>query len=230
MTASTTTTAIPPRGPALREALLRETLAILEEGGLGALNLRLLASRIGVTQPALYRHFPSRDALLEAARARGLSALDVACLAALGDDEPYGRLVRIGGAYVRFSAENPGWFRLGFGTRHDAPPTAAPPSSASPTCQLLLLTSLARIVPLDDPAFGATFRAWWGLCHGLGGLVVERVFPLVDTDEARIAAAVDAFTTYGDALRARWGPPRPDEAPAPDDLLAALRRGLQPTG
>ncbi|MES2638754.1 MAG: TetR/AcrR family transcriptional regulator [Myxococcota bacterium] len=223
------TAASTPRGPALREALLRETLAILEEGGIGALNLRLLASRIGVTQPALYRHFPSRDALLEAVRARGLLALDAACLAAVGDDEPYGRLVRIGGAYVRFSAENPGWFRLGFGTRHDTAPPPAPPSSASPTCQLLALGSLARIVPLEDPAFGPSFRAWWGLCHGLGGLVVERVFRLVDTDTARLDAANDAIASYGDTLRARWGPPRPDEGYAPGVLLAALRRGL-PTG
>jgi hypothetical protein len=47
------------------------------------------------------------------------------------------------------------------------------------------------------------YRLLWGTVHGLAGLVVERVFQLVKTDEERIAAADAAIDLLVEALRAR---------------------------
>lgn len=46
--------------------IVREALAIVDESGLEALSMRMLAGRLGVEAMALYHHFPSKDALLTA--------------------------------------------------------------------------------------------------------------------------------------------------------------------
>src|SRR5262249_2137291 len=49
-----------------RDEVLREALALLDEVGLDDLTTRRLADRLGVRAGALYRHFPSKRALLDA--------------------------------------------------------------------------------------------------------------------------------------------------------------------
>src|SRR6202453_751548 len=48
----------------LRNGLLEAARAILEEQSLGALTLRAVARRAGVSHAAPYRHFPNHEALL----------------------------------------------------------------------------------------------------------------------------------------------------------------------
>lgn len=49
-----------------RDEVLDAALALLDEVGLDALTTRRLAERLGVQPGALYRHFPSKAALLDA--------------------------------------------------------------------------------------------------------------------------------------------------------------------
>ncbi|MEU6247166.1 TetR/AcrR family transcriptional regulator C-terminal domain-containing protein [Glycomyces sp. NPDC047010] len=55
-----------------RSAIVAATLAVLDERGLDALSLHAIAKHLGVRQPALYHHFPSKAALLDAAAAEVL--------------------------------------------------------------------------------------------------------------------------------------------------------------
>ena len=48
----------------LREAYVKEALAIIAEGGIDSLSLRDVARRLGVSHQAPYKHFPSRDHIL----------------------------------------------------------------------------------------------------------------------------------------------------------------------
>ncbi|MCG8692745.1 MAG: TetR/AcrR family transcriptional regulator, partial [Minwuiales bacterium] len=48
----------------LREACVREALAIIDTSGVEELSLREVARRLGVSHQAPYRHFPSRDHIL----------------------------------------------------------------------------------------------------------------------------------------------------------------------
>lgn len=215
----------PPRGEALAAALVQASRALIEAEGFSAFNLRAVTRAVGVTQPAVYRHFPSREALLQAVMLDGYGDFDRAAVAAAGEDEPYGRLQRLGVAYVDFAARNPGWFRLVFG-RRDAVAGASAGVHAIPQGQALVLSAFARLLDPEDCAFGAHYRAWWGLVHGLSFLVIERVFQLVDTDEARVRAAAAAIAVHIDDLRARFGTPRPATAHSPQALFGALQSGL----
>ncbi|WP_433435504.1 TetR/AcrR family transcriptional regulator C-terminal domain-containing protein [Nonomuraea sp. CA-141351] len=49
-----------------RAQVLQAAIELLDEVGLDGLTMRLLASRLGVRASALYRHYPSKQALLDA--------------------------------------------------------------------------------------------------------------------------------------------------------------------
>lgn len=189
--------------PDLREALVRAGIAGVEEHGHVAVSLSQLAARAGVTQPAVYRHFASKEALLAEVAARGLAELDAAMTAAIDAhrDDPFAAVEATCRVYVRFAHANPGWFRLYF-TRHHIEvvrPPGPPPTSAS---RPALLDVIARLAPPEDPMVFDLFRVIWALSHGLAVFVVERTFQLVQTDEERIAAADAAIRVQIDLLRA----------------------------
>jgi len=69
-----------PRTPAARrearrQAIVDEALALVTEGGFEALTLQRLAGRLGYAVGALYRYFPSKEALLAALQVDRLGAL-----------------------------------------------------------------------------------------------------------------------------------------------------------
>ena len=67
----------------LREELVSQGLAILEEEGLPALTMREIARRIGVTQTAPLHHFEGKTGLLAAIAALGFRMLFDARMEAL---------------------------------------------------------------------------------------------------------------------------------------------------
>jgi len=74
-----------------REGLVRAVVAILSEEGLGGVRTAAVAARAGVSQGALFRHFPTKAELLEAALERLLDDLFLRFVAAFthagqGDD------------------------------------------------------------------------------------------------------------------------------------------------
>ncbi|MFI6599196.1 TetR family transcriptional regulator [Nonomuraea sp. NPDC050536] len=74
-----------------RAQVLQAAIELLDEVGLDALTMRLLASRLGVRASALYRHYPSKQALLDAMVAHLVSpAGDIAPL----PDAPWDELLR----------------------------------------------------------------------------------------------------------------------------------------
>jgi AcrR family transcriptional regulator len=57
------------------EALIEETLHLIDVDGLEAFSLRRAAAAVGVSPMAAYRHFPGRDGLLRSAAATALDEL-----------------------------------------------------------------------------------------------------------------------------------------------------------
>jgi AcrR family transcriptional regulator len=57
-------------GDERRDQIARAALAIVDEKGTGALSVASVAHRVGVAPSALYRHFPDKDAMVEAMIAR----------------------------------------------------------------------------------------------------------------------------------------------------------------
>ena len=100
----------------LREACIREALAIIETSGVEQLSLRDVARRLGVSHQAPYKHFPSRDHILAEIVARAFEAFAAHLDARPRRADPYEDLREMGLAYVGYAREHPLQYRLMFGT------------------------------------------------------------------------------------------------------------------
>jgi AcrR family transcriptional regulator len=63
------------RAQLTREAIVDAALALADDGGLGAVTMRRLGSRLGVDPMTIYRHFRSKDDVLEAIVDRALGGV-----------------------------------------------------------------------------------------------------------------------------------------------------------
>ncbi|MEM1118047.1 MAG: helix-turn-helix domain-containing protein, partial [Bacteroidota bacterium] len=103
----------------LRRTLLDEAAHVLDVQGVGALSLRDLARRAGVSATAPYHHFKGKADLVTALADDALADLDAALAradaeAAAAGATPGKRLCAIGVAYVLFAVDHPERFRLAF--------------------------------------------------------------------------------------------------------------------
>ncbi|MER6786762.1 TetR/AcrR family transcriptional regulator [Streptomyces sp. NPDC000658] len=103
----------------LRTRLVDAGVDLVAREGAGALTLREIARRAGVSHGAPRRHFPTHLELLSAIAHRGFIDLAARVSATRGDGsaEPRGQLAELSGAYLRFALENAGMYELMF--RHD---------------------------------------------------------------------------------------------------------------
>jgi AcrR family transcriptional regulator len=99
----------------LRRVLIDAALQLVGEGGPEAVSVREAARRAGVSPGAPFRHFPSRDALMNAvaeeAQRRFRTEIEAALAAAPASD-PLGRFRCLGLAYLRWAINNPTHFEI----------------------------------------------------------------------------------------------------------------------
>ncbi len=184
----------------LHRALLDAGIELAREGGPQAVVLREATRRAGVAPNAAYRHFASRQALLEAVRKAGLAAVarsmesQLATLKPGRDAKAHARdgLRAVGRGYMRFAREHTGLFRAAFAPPEpvqevDPDPDKAGDSGLNPF-QLLgaaidRMQQAGLIPPERRP--GAEFIAWSAV-HGLALLQIDG--PLRDLPAARADA------------------------------------------
>lgn len=87
---------------------------LLDTQGIDAVTMRRVSAAVGITPMAIYRHYPDRDALLNALADEGfneLAALLRSCRASGSIEQ---RLMKLGLVYLDHALENPGLFELMF--------------------------------------------------------------------------------------------------------------------
>ena len=88
-----------------RDQLTDATLAVVADHGLRGLSVAAVARRVGLTPSAIYRHFPSKDAMLDAVLDRMRERLHGAIAASRAEsDDPVDVLRRL---LVRRHATHP---------------------------------------------------------------------------------------------------------------------------
>ena len=200
----------------LRRALLEAGIDLAREGGPDAVVLREATRRAGVVPNAAYRHFGSRDALLDAVRAAALAAVARAMeqeWRAAGAELPHlphggdahaGRpapadavaaaraAVRaVGTGYLRFAREETGLFRTAFAAiaavEGDHDPAKAGGSGLNPF--ELLGNALDRLVAagaLPPERRPGAEFLAWSAVHGMAMLLIDG--PLRGLSDAQCAA------------------------------------------
>ncbi|MEU6022097.1 TetR/AcrR family transcriptional regulator [Micromonospora sp. NPDC047134] len=104
----------------LRAALLAAAERSLRQHGVDQLSLRELAREVGVSHAAPRRHFPDRQALLDALAEAGFARLEAELRAALAAAGPQfaPRLHGVAAAYLRFATEDAALLELMFAGKH----------------------------------------------------------------------------------------------------------------
>jgi len=157
----------------LRTALIAAAREALETSAPDAISLKSLALRLGVSQPAPYRHFQSRDALLAAVAADGFVRFREALLRAR-ETAPEGQhFLRSCLAYLEFGRANRGVYRLMFASSLLHSANDEPLGQASSAAFDFLVEGTARGVPPDRVY---PMAVWiWSTLHGLVMLEAEGI-------------------------------------------------------
>jgi AcrR family transcriptional regulator len=101
----------------LREALIRAALKEAEKSGPEAISIKALAKRLGVSQPAPYRHFADREALLAAAAAEAFRQFSAEMREVIDRPSKRSKLSRFARATLEFGLRRTGIYRLMFASR-----------------------------------------------------------------------------------------------------------------
>jgi AcrR family transcriptional regulator len=155
----------------LRSALIVAAREALETTAPEAISLKSLALRLGVSQPAPYRHFENREALLAAVAADGFRRFAEALLAVESRAPADQRLEQASLAYLAFGRANPGVYRLMFASNLVATSGDAALAEAAAASFQILLDGVAERVP---PERVQAIAVWvWATLHGLVMLEAE---------------------------------------------------------
>lgn len=177
----------------LQEALLRAGLDLLERSGACAdLALREIAREVGVSPAAVYRHYPSKEALLTALAIDGFRRLTEAQTQPVANKivTPV-RFAEMGRGYVRFAVKNPALFRLMFSDQIDSSRDAALMFAV----EQLTGNIEDAVARLAGPRFSSAMRRRaalraWSLVHGLSMLLIDGQMRIAHSEIDRMIEAV----------------------------------------
>jgi AcrR family transcriptional regulator len=150
----------------LRDALVQAALAEVERGGPEAISISALAKKLGVSQPAPYKHFADREALLVAVTAEAFRQFSAMLREQIRKPSKRSQLSRVAQATLDFGLRRNGVYRLMFASRvmACAPKGSELHAAAMETFKLLLEA-------LEAPAVGmlrerSALKIWVAL-HGV---------------------------------------------------------------
>jgi len=157
-----------------RDLVIAAAERILRSEGIGAVTTRRIASELGVTPMALYRHFEGKDALVEALVASGFARWEARLARAVRPGTPARRLRGALAAYRDFALEEPRLFELMFLLPRPGVPEA--PGSLRSTVSPAFAEVIASVkdairagdLPSTDPE--EVVLMIWALAHGLVAL------------------------------------------------------------
>ncbi|MBX3578955.1 MAG: TetR/AcrR family transcriptional regulator [Rhizobiaceae bacterium] len=160
----------------LRKALLEAAERELDEKGIEAFSLRGVAKRAGVSHAAPAHHFKDTAALLTALAAVAAERFYHAMKArqAMARPDPHAQFIASGVGYIDFAVQNPGLFKLMFGS--ERPKSDDPSLVEHATNGFMVLVKdvadMTRRNPMEVDEGRLDVMAAWGLVHGVANLLV----------------------------------------------------------
>lgn len=220
-----------------RDQIVEAAFELLATTPLARLSTRAIASAVGVTQPALFRHFASREDLLVAVVDTAKAELEAVVGPLLGSGDPPLRIcLRIGQQLAAYIDRRPGLPRLLFADLARETPELRLALERLLTKQRSVISSLVRLAigdgsarPDVDPAAAATL-----FVGALQALALDRDLSATgDELTERVPAALALWhaglATIGPSPAVPIVPKRAQRAAALRlDVRPALERGEEP--
>jgi AcrR family transcriptional regulator len=150
----------------LRDALVQAALGEAELGGPEAISISALAKKLGVSQPAPYKHFADRETLLSAVTAEAFRQFNDVLRESIGKPSRRSKLSRLAQATLDFGLRRNGIYRLMFASR-----TMACAAKGSELHNAVMETFALLLDALEAPAVGllrerSALKIWAAL-HGV---------------------------------------------------------------
>jgi AcrR family transcriptional regulator len=195
----------------LRRVLVEAALQLVAEGGMDAVSVREAARRAGVSPGAPFRHFPSRDALMQAVAEeaqRRFRAEIEAALAAAPPGDPLGRFRALGLAYLRWAMRNSTHFEVISSRRlfdHDRAATVSSDNAALIALTERTLADAFAAGQLRTSDLKEVQIAGRALVYGFARMNIDGHFPrwgVAAPETERTAAAILDLFIEGIAKRA----------------------------
>lgn len=165
----------------LRAALVEAAVALVGELGPKGFTLREVARRAGVSHNAPYRHFASRDELLQAVAEEGFQRLkETMEMAVHRGPTAQDRLQLAGCGYVEFALRWPNHFAVMFDLPREVPEDGGKGPTGLGAFGVLMGciedAQAAKSLPAGDPLPLALTA--WSLVHGIAKLAVCGTLPM----------------------------------------------------
>jgi AcrR family transcriptional regulator len=179
----------------LRSALLAAAERTVREHGVQALSLRGLARDVGVSHGAPRRHFPDRQALLDAVAVSGFARLGAELRAAFdGAGEDFEeRLRAVAAAYVRFATEDAALLELMFaGKKEDQSALLHDAAEAGFAVMLELISEGQQQGVLESGDPERVGLVLFATVQGIAALVTGGILAPEQIDEL-VADAIERF-------------------------------------
>lgn len=198
--------------------ILEAARDLLAEGGLEALSMRAVASRVGLSATALYHYFDNKEALVDRVVQHGFHRSEEYLRRAV-ERLPRGSMERVaalGEAYIRFALENQQYFKIIFSIRHEHPRAIddVPGRGGYVVLRESVLEAMeAGTIRREDPDIVVLFL--WSVVHGLvtifmacdpAGLMDE--VGLCRGDCGEPDAIIELFGRFRELIREGLEPPR----------------------
>lgn len=154
---------VPTLSPRAQQ-IVEVALELLEEDGPDGVSMRLVAGRLGVRAPSLYKHLPDKQAMQDAMIAIGLRRQGAACERGMREaDDPLWGVVR---AFRDWALEHPHLYRL----MMDAP---LDPGPLVRSAELIAGRAIREV--MEGDVVGAL--TVWSFGHGLVTLELSNRLP-----------------------------------------------------
>jgi AcrR family transcriptional regulator len=162
----------------LKNALIEAGADILSKEGVGALSLRKVAHKAGVSHAAPYAHFADKQALIAAISTEGYKKLyaQIARVAAQHRSEPLRRLVESSWAYVQFALDEPDHFKVtlsGMIEKEQDYPAFVETAKQTFAVVVEIVAQCQQAGILRQGASDLTAVSVWALIHGFITLLLE---------------------------------------------------------
>ena len=190
-----------------RDKILACACGLYLEAGLTGFSMRKLAKQVGVTAPALYRHYDGKEKVLADVVREAHRVLTAHIYRALEAPTPLERFFGAGRGYLDFALEHPRWWAIKFAGperlgMEEFPPDIVAMSSAIHQFWIDRVRECMQAGIFKEADVEQTSLTMWAHAHGLVQLYHEGHFRIDEADFRRLFEQSGARMMAGVATEA----------------------------
>lgn len=176
----------------LKETLIKNGIKLLNEGGTANFSMRKLAARCNVSHAAPYKHFKSKEEIIDEVMKYVLQELEgsLSDIAEQYKDNPQRLTVELGKQYVKFMVKNPDYLKLLFLSEFEAKIMIKEGNIESEFNAFNILKVNAikafKMCGIKEEDYTRNIIAMWAMVHGIAIMIANKTI-IYDGDVEKLA-------------------------------------------